>query len=471
VQYNKVHVDWKNEVEGLTTPILAEDLEQIEEGIAQASRSASESQDGNVELASPAEMTTGTDTARVPAVKTVKDYVTAAISGLGGGGTPASETAAGIVELSTTGEMTTGTDTARVPAVAKVAAYVTSAINTLSGSITTQLSAKADKSGSIKQFSDVSDALVNDGNYYRYDGGTAQWSPSALDDVYTLQGGDGRLDPAYNPQYYVPALTINEGDVVPSTYPVGGWVGVRQAAASLIPVSIGSNDNGGAATVAVTLTDGAAVGDYLVFALATSDEVTSNQTLTSVIRTGSGAMTTYTELTSGAQQAGTIKTFLGYSKVTTTILSGAVITFTVSAVRTHLMATVIKAVNIVGTAPEDTSTIGAYSSAAPSSRTTLATITTTNANDLAIMAIGFNTGTPTGGTGGVSNLRTVAGASPWAQIGTLNEHVGTSSNRGLSVFYRVLTTAGSLPGSITWTAADNTTGSFSGILASIKASF
>jgi hypothetical protein len=56
----------------------------MEEGIFQASRAATTTQDGNVELATGAEMTAGTDTARVPSVKVVADYVIAATSGLGG---------------------------------------------------------------------------------------------------------------------------------------------------------------------------------------------------------------------------------------------------------------------------------------------------------------------------------------------------------------------------------------------------
>lgn len=81
--YTKVHADWQD-YPSTTTPILAADLEQMEEGIFQASRAATTTQDGNVELATGAEMTAGTDTARVPSVKTVADYVTAAV-GAGGG--------------------------------------------------------------------------------------------------------------------------------------------------------------------------------------------------------------------------------------------------------------------------------------------------------------------------------------------------------------------------------------------------
>lgn len=80
--YNKVHADWQD-FPSTATPITAAALEQIEEGIVQASRAATQTQDGNVELATSAEMNAGTDTARVPSVKTVADYVIAATSGGG----------------------------------------------------------------------------------------------------------------------------------------------------------------------------------------------------------------------------------------------------------------------------------------------------------------------------------------------------------------------------------------------------
>lgn len=81
--YNKVHADWQD-FPSTATPITAAALEQIEEGIVQASRAASQTQDGNVELATSAEMNAGTDTVRVPSVKTVADYVIAATAGGGG---------------------------------------------------------------------------------------------------------------------------------------------------------------------------------------------------------------------------------------------------------------------------------------------------------------------------------------------------------------------------------------------------
>lgn len=73
--------DWQD-APSTSTPITAAELERIEAGVVEGLRDASEVQTGNVELASAAEMTAGTDTTRVPSVKRVADFVAAAISGI-----------------------------------------------------------------------------------------------------------------------------------------------------------------------------------------------------------------------------------------------------------------------------------------------------------------------------------------------------------------------------------------------------
>lgn len=78
---------------------------------------ASQTTKGIVELATAAEMSTGTDAARVPAVKVVYDYVnTVAIAGA----PTASESQEGIAEIATTAEAQAGTDDARIMTAAKV---------------------------------------------------------------------------------------------------------------------------------------------------------------------------------------------------------------------------------------------------------------------------------------------------------------------------------------------------------------
>lgn len=59
------------------TPITAAALNHMEAGIVEGAQAASTSQAGNVELATSGEMTTGTDTARVPSVAVVAGAIAA----------------------------------------------------------------------------------------------------------------------------------------------------------------------------------------------------------------------------------------------------------------------------------------------------------------------------------------------------------------------------------------------------------
>lgn len=114
------------------TPLTATELNRMEAGIVEGTQDASETQKGNVELASAAEMTAGTDLTRPPSVKRVADYVTTAVAGAGGA-VDASETVKGIVELASAAEMTAGTDLTRPPSVKRVADYIATAISGVSG--------------------------------------------------------------------------------------------------------------------------------------------------------------------------------------------------------------------------------------------------------------------------------------------------------------------------------------------------
>lgn len=146
------------------TPITAAELIRMENGIAEGARDATELQRGNVELASSAEMTTGTDANRVPSVLRVANYVSTAIANAIAalpGVASATESVAGIVELATATEMTTGTDLTRAPSVKRVADYVISSITALSNSIDTLLDGKAN-SVHTHTSSDISGTLSLD---------------------------------------------------------------------------------------------------------------------------------------------------------------------------------------------------------------------------------------------------------------------------------------------------------------------
>lgn len=124
---------WENSP-STNTPITAAELNRLEAGIVEGTRAATETQTGNVELATDVEMAAGTDLTRAPSVKRVFDYVATAISGIAVGQVgAASETAAGVVELATAAEVTVGTDLTRAVSPKRLVDYVTTAIAGLGG--------------------------------------------------------------------------------------------------------------------------------------------------------------------------------------------------------------------------------------------------------------------------------------------------------------------------------------------------
>lgn len=454
MQYNKVHADWKNEVEGLTTPILAEDLEHIEEGISQASRSASESQDGNVELASPAEMTLGTSQSLVPAVKTVKDYVAAAISGLGGGTTPvATETNTGTVELATTEEMTAGSDTPaiRVPSVAKVAAYVTTAISTLSASVTASLAGKADKSASLSQFVDVSDATPTDLSVLRYNGGVASYVPAQLTSLYASIDANGRIAESAEPQYYVPMKVINEGEST-TGLPSGIVVLSRAAAGSLVPTFIGSAEGGSYASTADTLTftttDSVEVGEYVLISIGGGAELTMPIAFTVGYGGGGAAALTWDPIVAGA--AGASFAVNAFGRCTTRIPSGATITVQNGGQsnnaydRAWWMVGMAKtSTAIAQTSPREmgNTTTGLSSSSLTLS---LSVGTSTTPNTLAFAVFCSNPGALATNPVAQPFSRTYAPGSGWTALGPYLWFANATTLRGMQMQYRVYSSTGAI---------------------------
>lgn len=426
---------------------------------------ASETVAGIVELATAGEMTTGTDLTRAPSVKRVADFVNTQIAGISGT-SAATESAAGIVELASAAEMTTGTDLTRAPAVKRVADYVTAAITTLSGSVNTALAGKAAVSGSIAQFADVEDSAPGDTEVLRYDLGVNQWRAFDLSGQFATVGVDGRLSAADQPQYYVPLLVINEGDTVPSTYPTNGIVLSRPVGGggtSLVPAMIGQNKAAtGVTQVVVTLTDSVAVGDYLIFGVGTDASTTTGTlptTHTFAYSTGAAAVT------AGPQdnRSGTAQANIYYARCTVAIPSGATVTMTANQTRGHLHCTVAKVVGLfatIGTVVDRTSTTNNNNTAL--AITLPATSATAQASEVAFEVFCYNSGaaypTPT---------RSLAPGSGWTQLGALQYTEG-SSFRASIFAYRVLTSTGTVTGSATFTSSDGTTGPWAGVLATFK---
>lgn len=471
--------DWHDDPDP-STPILSTDLERIEAGVAAGVRGATEAQAGNVELASPSEMTTGTDLSRVPAVKRVVDFVnaqiTAALSSIPSA-SAATETAAGVVELASATEMTTGTDLTRTPAVKRVADYVTAAvaasatsltstITALSDSLTIALATKADKSGSISQFADVDDAAASDTEVLRYDLGVSLWRPYDLSGQFALIGTDGRILPAEQPQFYVPLLVVNEGDPVPPSYPPNGIVLSRPlggGGTSITPALIGQNKNSGGVTqVVVTLTDSVAVGDYLVFAVGTDASTTTGVVPTTHTFAYSSGVAPVSAGPSDFR-SGTVQSNLYYARCTTAIPAGATVTMTANQTRGHLQLTVAKVIGLFAnpaTVVDRISNTNANNTAVNIALPT--TLATAQASELAISTFAWNHAaaypTPT---------RTLAPSSGWTQIGPIN-FTETATFRSSIMAFKILTAIGTIDTTGVFTTLDGSTGPWCGAMASFK---
>jgi hypothetical protein len=468
--YDFTPKDWKNDPDH-TTPILDTDLERIEAGVAAGVRAASESQAGNVELASPSEMTTGTDLIRVPAVKRVVDFVNAQIATAMSSipsVSSASETAAGVVELASATEMTTGTDLGRVPAVKRVADYVAAQLTTLSASFTASLNAlsvsvaasladKADISGSVNQFADMQDSAPNNNDVWRYNGGTNLWTPTDMSTEFASVGADGRIVPQAYPPDYTRIRVVNEGDPLPSI--PGIIVLSRPAAISLAPTAIGHNTSASSATVTCATTDALAVGDVLHFAWAAANNDSVFTTILS-LAVDDGAIGAFTELGPGDFRGGTVQVRHGFARVTAPSPAGTIVTLVGSASRASNYLALTKVLGVAVSTPNDSS--GSLSGNGGTNSTltkSFGAMDTTSPNDFAFMAVGWAAGTaPT-------NARTVAGTNGWLPLDTFS----IAGARGLATFYQSLTSPQTdLTGTFQITAEDGTSGAWAAVLGALR---
>lgn len=492
--------DWQD-TPSTATPITSAELLRMEAGIAEGARSASETLTGNVELATPAEMTAGSDLSRVPAVKRVADYVIAYVASVV---SAATETSSGVVELATAAEMTAGTDLVRATSPKRVKDYVTSALSSLPGTaaatetlagivelataaemtagtdltrapsvkrvfdyVASALTGKADKSGSVKQFADVSDTSFVEGDVPMFRSATSSLEPTDLDSNFAGLDSNLRLAPSAFPQFYVPTVIIEEGDVPPGTFPAYGLVGKLPAAASLIPTLFDVTSVRAANNVVCTLPETVAIGEYVGFSVAFSAEAPIDHISAAFGGTGPGA---------GLFDFGTVSipnttsgVLNGFVKVTTAAAAGSLITFTARDVanaainRVHLIAAIYRLPNLVTSVPRDQQAIsgGASSSVLTSIGATIGT-NTAQPSEVVI-------GSASTSSGAAPNTRDIAGTNGWQTLANHQSDNGASGRR-LYVGYRVLTTVGqpSLTTTVTLSGTATQTGAWAAKLDTFK---
>lgn len=464
--------DWKDEPDE-TTPITSTELERIEtgvvEGITKAETAATEVIQGRVELASAAEMTTGTDLTRPASVKRIVDYVSAAISTAISGipsASAATESAAGIVELASSAEMTTGTDLTRAPAVKRVADYVIAAIATsaatinasiasLSSSMTTALGGKADKTGSWQQFSDVADVAYTDGDVPMFDTGALQ--PTDLSSNFAPVDSNLRLDSSAWQQYFIPTVVIEEGDIPPGTFPAYGLVGKLPAAASLIPILLASGSVRAANNVVLTLPEAVVAGSYIGFSLSWENSTPFDHISGAFGGTGAGTgVFDFGTLSIPNTTAGVLN---GFVKLLTDAASGSTITFTARDVsnaainRSHLLAAIYRLPNLISSSPRDQQVAnGGASTSTLSAITAALSSDTGQPNEIAIGSANQSAGTS-------PNLRDISATGSWALVVDILSDNGTNGRR-LFVAYQVLTAIGrpALTTTVTLTGTATQTG-------------
>lgn len=264
------------------------------------------------------------------------------------------------------------------------------------------------------------------------------------------------------PQYYVPIYVINEGESVPTSVPAGTIIFSRAAAATITPTVIAQGPATSTTEVALVTTQDVSVGDYLIFNIYSSGEPTLPTTYTYAYSAGAGAVTNI----QGAEQAGTVQTNMAYARCTTAIPTGTTITITANQIRAQMGAVILKSQNLAATSVIDQS--GAYplgNSSNPS--VSVGPLVTTQANELAVMAFGYNPGSLTEPLN-----REVTGTNGWTQLGDVFTAMDTdATQRSIAVFYRELAATTSLNGTLTVTYNNGATdrGASATVMATFKA--
>lgn len=317
----------------------------------------------------------------------------------------------------------------------------------------------ATKVGGLTQFTDVSSTAPAGGQAPIFDADAGQYVPTDLSTLYAAIGPDGRIVTTAEPRWYVPTVIVDEGSPPPASFPAGGLVLARPAAASLVPTVAGSASSQGVTSIAVTTTQDFAAGDVMGVFIGASGEVTLPTTYTITFSAGAGTVNSVVE----AHQSGSAQSDIKYVRVGTAIPSGSTVTITANQNRVIALAVLAKMPNLVSSGALDASAGTSGSGTSPLAISIGPTAATVQANELAVAAVVQNSG-----TGTVS--RTVAGTNGWGALGSVAlTTTSGGSARALWVVYKILTAAAPVTATLQVTSSDGSQGAWAGTVATFRA--
>jgi len=329
--------------------------------------------------------------------------------------------------------------------------------------------AKADVSGSVKQFADWDDATPpGTGTVVPvWDVGSGKYIAEDLAGIFASLDGAGRLIASQRPKYNPDIIVIVEGDPVPPDAGAGGVGAVifsEAAGPSLTPFSHGVN--GGAAVAAATgvtkaTTADIQVGDWIALAVGASGEATLPSTYT--VTLGAGAVSGgFATQGTPAQQSGSAQQDWLLGRCTTLIPSGTNITVKANQTRAELIVGVVSVPNLLNPAI-DKIFDGNGGTGSDLTLDSAASGTLAQADEVVLYSLVENTGFPAIRT---QDARSGSGLIPlFAQF----DAVGASSTRSMRAYYKVVSATTSVVGQVDITSGDGQSGSWAAKGITLKA--
>jgi hypothetical protein len=329
--------------------------------------------------------------------------------------------------------------------------------------------AKADISGSVKQFADWDNATPPGTGYVVpvWDVSSSTWIARDADLHFVGLGANGRILNSQRPKYNPDIVVIVEGDPVPADAGDGGVGAViftEAAAPSLIPTSHGAN--GGANIVAATGVTKATtavinVGDWVCIPVGTSGEITLPSTYTVTLAAGavSGG---FASVGTPAQQSGSAQQDWLIGRCTTQIPAGTNITVKANQNRVEQIMGIISIPNLLNPSiDKDFSGNGATSTDLTLDSGSSGTLA--QADEVCLYALTFNSGLP------VIRSQDARSGSGWVPLFAQFDASAAGSTRSMRAYYKVVSSTTPVQGLIDITASDGNSGAWAGKGITLKA--